>query len=61
MKVGVTDTAEQDFDLHVAISWIATGNFGGSQSGCGTGSGIGFRVVGGWLHLVNPPIGFVLV
>ena len=28
MKIGVTDAAEEDLDLHVAISWITTLDFG---------------------------------
>src|SRR6266568_5593436 len=38
MKVGVADTAEEDFDLHIAVSWIATLDLGGCQSRCRTGS-----------------------
>src|SRR4030095_7249786 len=50
MKIGVADAAEQDFDLHVAVSWIATLDLGRSQRRCRTGSGIGFRVVRSWMH-----------
>jgi len=28
MKIGVTDATEEDLDLHVAISWITTLDFG---------------------------------
>src|SRR6267143_985353 len=28
MEIGVTDAAEEDLDLHVAVSWIATLDFG---------------------------------
>jgi hypothetical protein len=31
MKIGVANAAEQDFDLHVAVSWIATLDLGGGQ------------------------------
>jgi hypothetical protein len=50
MKVGVADTAEQDFNLHVAVRWIATLDFRGRQWRCFTGSGISFRVVRSWMH-----------
>src|SRR5206468_11910549 len=53
MKIGVTDAAEQNFDLNVAFSWIATFDLGRCQSGCGTGSGISFRIVRSWLHMVD--------
>src|SRR4029077_15502548 len=39
VEVGVADATKQDFDLHVAVSWTATRNRGGSQRRCGTGSG----------------------
>ena len=45
MKIGVADAAEQNFDLHVAISWITTLDLSGSQRRCRTGSRVGFRVV----------------
>src|SRR6266403_4117913 len=50
MEIGVADAAEQDFDLHVTISWIATVDFSGGQPRCRTGSGISLRVVGSWMH-----------
>ena len=28
MEIGVADAAEQDFDLHIAISWITTLDLG---------------------------------
>jgi hypothetical protein len=45
MEVGVADAAKQDFDLHVAIGWIAARNRGGGQRRCCTGGGISFRFV----------------
>src|SRR5436190_12981133 len=51
MKIRVADTTEQDFDLHVAVSWIAPRNFGGRQSQCWTGSGVSFRVVRSRMHV----------
>jgi hypothetical protein len=57
----MADAAEQDFDLHVAISWLAALDFGGSQWRCFAGGGISLRFVGGWMHVVGPPIGFVFV
>src|SRR6266550_2894987 len=50
MQIRVADTAKQDFDLHVAVSWIATLDLGGGQRRCGTGSGVSFRVVRSWMH-----------
>jgi hypothetical protein len=50
MKIGMTNAAEEDFDLHIAVSWIATLDFSRCHAGCGTGSRIGFRVVRSWLH-----------
>src|SRR5437016_5977131 len=38
MQIGMADAAKQDFDLHVAVSWIATLDFGGPQRRCRTGS-----------------------
>src|SRR4029453_12207322 len=31
MEIGVADAAEQDFNLHVAVSWIATLDLSGGQ------------------------------
>src|SRR5207245_7361795 len=31
MEIGVADAAEENFDLHVTISWIATVDFSGGQ------------------------------
>src|SRR5205823_13822158 len=50
MQIGVADAAEQNFDLHVAVSWIATVDLGGSQPRCRTGSGVSFRVVSSLMH-----------
>src|SRR6266404_4566107 len=50
MEIRVADTAKQDFDLHVAVTWIATFDPGGGQRRCGTGSGVSFRVVRSWMH-----------
>src|SRR6266446_9444866 len=50
MEIGVADAAKQDFDLHVAVSWIATLDLGGGQRRCSTGSGVSFRVVRSWMH-----------
>src|SRR5204862_4557337 len=50
MQIGVADAAKQDLNLHVAVSWIATLDFGGRQWRCFTGSGISFRVVRSWMH-----------
>src|SRR5205809_3801666 len=40
MQIGVADATKQDFDLHVAVSWIATRDLGGGQRRCRTGSGV---------------------
>src|ERR1700736_1761725 len=45
VKIGVTNAAKEDFDLHVAVGWIATFDLRGSQRRCRTGSGVSFRVV----------------
>src|SRR6266567_421953 len=31
MQIGVADAAKQNFDLHIAVSWIAAFDLGGSQ------------------------------
>jgi hypothetical protein len=31
MQIGVADAAEQDFDLHVAVSWFTTVDLGGGK------------------------------
>ena len=61
VEVGVTDAAKQDFDLHVAVSWIATRNRGGSQLRCRTGSGVSFRVVRRFMHRCDLPSAFQLL
>src|SRR6266480_2527026 len=53
MEIGVADATEHNFDLHVVFSWIATRNFGGRQRRCRTGSGVSFRVVRSWMHILN--------
>src|SRR4029453_4516271 len=50
MQIGVADAAEQDFNLHVAISWMATLDLGGGQRRCLAGSGVSLRVVRSWMH-----------
>src|SRR4029077_11863702 len=50
MKVGVANATEKNFDLHVAVCWIAPRNCGRSQWRCLTGGGIGFRFVSAWRH-----------
>jgi hypothetical protein len=45
MEIGVADTAEQDFDLHVVFGWIAPRNRGGGKRRCCTRSGVSFSVV----------------
>src|SRR6266480_528136 len=50
MEIGVTDAAEKDLDLHVAVSWIATFDLGRRQPRCRTGSGVSLRIVGSWMH-----------
>jgi hypothetical protein len=51
MEIGVADAAEQDFDLHIAISWITTLDFSGRQGRCFTRGGISFRVVRSRMHV----------
>jgi hypothetical protein len=58
MQIRVADTAKQDFDFHVTVSWIAPLDFGGSQSGGRTGCGVSFRVVGSWMHMIRFPSAF---
>src|SRR5438876_3013736 len=50
MEIGVADAAEENFDLHVPVSWIAPDDLSGGQPRCGTGSGVSLRVVGSWMH-----------
>ena len=45
VQVGVTDAAEQDFNLYVVFGWIAPRDRGGGQRRRRTGSGISFCVV----------------
>jgi hypothetical protein len=51
MEIGVADAAEEDFDLHVVFSWIATIDLSGCQGRCRTGSGVSFGVVHGFILL----------
>ena len=50
MKVRVADATEKDFDLHVAVRWIASRNCCLGQRRCLTGSRISFRFVSAWMH-----------
>src|SRR6266403_2231884 len=50
MEIGVADAAEQDFDLHIAVSWIATVDFSGGQPRCRARSGVRLRVECSWMH-----------
>ena len=47
MEVGVTDAAEEDFNLDVTLGWIAPRDRGGCKRRLLTGSGVSFRVVHG--------------
>ena len=50
MKVGMADATKKDFDLHVAVHWIASRNCCRGQCRCLTGSRISFRFVSAWMH-----------
>src|SRR5438093_9459139 len=50
MEIGVTNAAEENFDLHVAVGWIATLDFSGGQPRCCTGGGVSLRVERSWMH-----------
>src|SRR6266700_3548783 len=50
MEIGVADAAEEDLDLHVAVSWIAPLDLGGGQQRCRTGSRVSLGVVRSWMH-----------
>ena len=52
MQIGVADTAKQNFNLHIAVSWVATFNFGRGQRRCCASRGVSLRVVGSWLHMI---------
>jgi hypothetical protein len=45
VKIGVTDAAEENFDLHIAFDWIASRDGGGSQRRFRAGSRVGFGLV----------------
>ena len=47
MKVGVTDAAEENLNLHVVLGWIAPRDRGGRKRRFLTGSGVCFCVVHG--------------
>src|SRR5438445_9986195 len=49
MEIGVADAAEEDLNLYVAVSWIATFDLGGRQPRCRTGSGVSLRIVRSWM------------
>src|SRR5947209_1875495 len=50
MEIGVADAAEEDLDLHVAVSRIATLDLSGGQRRCRAGSRVSLRVVRSWMH-----------
>src|SRR5437660_1817658 len=50
MEIGVADAAEENFDLHVPFSWIATIDFSGGQPRCRARSGVSLRVECSWMH-----------
>ena len=50
MKVGMADATKKDFDLHVAVRWIASRNCCRGQCRSLTGSRISFRFVSAWMH-----------
>src|SRR4029077_9476300 len=52
MQIGVADAAEEYLDLDVAFGGIATVDLGGSQRRCRTSSGVSFRVVRRWMHMI---------
>ena len=45
VEVGVTDSAEEDLELHVIFGWIAPRDRSGGKRRCCTGGGVGFCVV----------------
>ena len=45
VEIGVTDAAEEDFDLNVVLGWIAPRDRSGGKRRSRAGSGIGFRLV----------------
>src|SRR5439155_5504650 len=61
MEIGMADAAEEDLDLQVVFSCIATFDLGGGQRRCGTGGGVSFRVVRSWMHMFRFSYWFVFV
>jgi hypothetical protein len=45
VQVGVTDAAEENFNLHVILGWIAPRDRSGRKRRCLIGGGVGFGVV----------------
>src|SRR5262245_37944529 len=45
VKIGMTDAAEEDFDLHIVVGRIPSRDCRGCQRRCRTSSGIGLRLV----------------
>src|SRR6266566_3965134 len=50
MEIGVADAAEENFDLHVPVSWIAPADLSGGKPRCRARSGISLRVECSWMH-----------
>jgi len=46
----MADATKKDFDLHVAVRWIASRNCCGGHWRCLTDSRISFRFVSAWMH-----------
>ena len=55
VKVGVTDAAEEDFDLHVVFRRVASRDRAGGERRCRTGSGVSLGLEHGFIL----PFGFV--
>jgi len=49
MKIGVADTAKEDFNLYIVRGWFAPRDRSKGQRRCRTGRGVSFRVV----HVLN--------
>src|SRR5439155_6771579 len=50
MEIGVADAAEENFDLHVPVSWIAAADLSGGQPRCRARSGVSLRIECSWMH-----------
>src|SRR5439155_20029737 len=50
MEIGMADAAVKNFNLHVALYWIASRDCRRGQRRRLTGGGIGFRFVSSWMH-----------